>query len=105
MQRRFFADQPIFSDRLQIGQIRARTNRARLLTGVRVELVRGMSGAKLTVLGQFAARIGHVPVWMIIVIGGRRGQSRFPFLRQFFEIHGEMLKYHAIHSHSRFRES
>lgn len=69
MQRRFFADQTILADGFRVGQIDARTDRATVWTRVPFELAGRMSGAQFAVFGQLAARIGHVPVRMIILVG------------------------------------
>lgn len=71
----------------------------------RVKLAGRVSCAVLVaVLRQFAARVGHVPVRMIVLVRRRRRQTRLTILREILEIHGEVLQHHAIHRHRRLGE-
>jgi hypothetical protein len=97
---RVLGEDAIFADDLGIAQIDVgQHGRGRLLGARSVKLAGGMRREVLAVLGQFAAGVGHVSVRMIVVVGGRRGQSRLPVLRQILKVQREMLKYHTIHSH------
>lgn len=98
--QRVLAEDAILADDLGVAQIDVGEHGGGRLLGSRgVKLAGGMRRKVLAVFGQFAARVGHVPVRMIVVVGGRRGQSRLPVLRQILKVQREMLKYHTIHSH------
>ena len=99
-----FVDQSILTDDLGIAEIDARTHWAGPMTRNRIKFTRRMRRAVLAMLRQFTTGVRHVTVGMIIVVSRRRWQPRFSVLQKLLQIHGEMLKHHAIYCHCWFRK-